>query len=208
VSVPPTLLRWTCVAAFLGLAWVGFVETRRAWSHADEKVRVPGVGNAGRVTPNLYRGAQPSPEGFAALRRLGVNTIVSFTFGPDSTAREAQLVRGLGMDYVNIPWSADHEPSPDQVSHFLALLRERSHDVLFLHCWQGADRTGVMVAIYRIWHDGWSAGDAVDEMKAFHYHFLFQPHLQRFVEAFGRAHPASPPPGAPALVLDLDRRPR
>jgi protein tyrosine phosphatase (PTP) superfamily phosphohydrolase (DUF442 family) len=168
----------------MACAIAGTLETGRAWSHADEKLSLPGVSNFGRVAPGLYRGGQPDANGFVALKQFGVQTVLSFTFGPESTAAEARQVRSLGMDYVNIPWSAYHEPTKDQVAAFFTILDDRKNQVLFLHCWQGADRTGVMVALYRIQHDGWSAGDAIEEMKAFHYHFLFQPHLQRFVEAY------------------------
>jgi hypothetical protein len=53
-----------------------------------------------------------------------------------------------------------------------------------------------MVALYRIARDHWSPALAIDEMQAFHYHFILHPHLQRFVESFAvevRTTPSNSP---------------
>jgi protein-tyrosine phosphatase len=55
---------------------------------------------------------------------------------------------------------------------------------VFVHCRRGADRTGVMVALYRITFDHWSADQAVEEMKEFHYASFILWHLARFVRAY------------------------
>jgi protein tyrosine phosphatase (PTP) superfamily phosphohydrolase (DUF442 family) len=177
---------WIVVA--VGLASVvALTECRRALSYPNEKAALDGVANFGRVSARLYRGAQPSPRGFVSLRQLGVNTVVSFTLRTKASDEEAHEVEALGMEYVSIPWSAEHEPTSAQVAQYLALLREHPDRTIFLHCWQGADRTGVMVALYRIALDHWPVSQAIDEMKAFRYHFIFQPHLQRYVERFAAA---------------------
>jgi protein tyrosine/serine phosphatase len=192
-----TRIRTGLIVAGLVIAGaIGLTEFRRAQSHADEKQTLAGVANFGRLNARLYRGAQPSDEGFAALKRLGVDTIVSFTLSTDANAAEALRVRALGMDYVSLPWSVLREPSPEQVTAFLALFRDHPDRTVFLHCWQGADRTGVMVALYRIARDHWSPALAIDEMQAFHYHFILHPHLQRFVESFAvevRTTPSNSP---------------
>ena len=59
-----------------------------------------------------------------------------------------------------------------------------SRQKVFVHCKRGADRTGVFVAAYRIAFDHWTPTQAMAEMNAFHYHYLFLPHLQRYVETF------------------------
>jgi tyrosine-protein phosphatase SIW14 len=178
-------LTWAVVAALVTLGVAAVTEIRATLAFRDEKRSLEGVSNFGQVAPRLYRGAQPSDAGFVALRALGVDTVVSFTLGAESIADEARRVRAIGMDHISIPWSASHEPSPDAVNAFLAIFREHPDRTVFVHCWQGVDRTGVMVALYRIAHDGWTVPRALDEMRAFHYRFIFQPHLQHFVEAYG-----------------------
>lgn len=159
-------------------------ELRCATSHLDEKLSLDGVANFGRMTPRLYRGAQPTPQGFAQLRSLGIDTVVRLSLGEEGSAAEKAVVESLGMHFVNLPWSSVHDPNADQIVAFLTLVREHPERTFFVHCKAGADRTGVFVALYRIVVDRWTAVRALDEMKAFHYRYVFLPHLQSYVEAF------------------------
>ena len=181
-------LGWLVAAIVLiGSVWaVDFVW--RDLSYRNEKLALSGVPNFGRITPRLYRGGQPSEDGIAGLRALGVNTIISFTLGEEGARAEAAQAARLGMNYVSLPWSTEDVPDPEQVHVFLDYLRDHPELTVFVHCKAGADRTGVMIALARMTLDRWPAQKAVDEMNAFHYHFLFLPHLQRFVERFNPLH--------------------
>ena len=86
---------------------------------------------------------------------------------------------------MSLPWRAAEVPTPGQVAAFLGLFRDEPAPTVFVHCRKGMDRTGVMIALYRIAIDHFTTDRAVAEMKAFHYHYLFHPHLQRFVENSG-----------------------
>jgi protein tyrosine/serine phosphatase len=136
------------------------------------------------MSDRLYRGAQPSPEGFEALKTIGIDTVVRFSLGEEGSAAERAQVEKLGMHFVNLPWSSVHEPAADQVTAFLGLLRDHPERKVFVHCKAGSDRTGVMVALSRIALDHWTPAEAIDEMKAFHYRYVFLPHLQSYVETF------------------------
>jgi protein tyrosine phosphatase (PTP) superfamily phosphohydrolase (DUF442 family) len=127
------------------------------------RLQEKGVPNFGEVTPTLYRGGLPSDKGFKALARMGVNLVVDTHAASKSEEKE---VRKLGMQYVTIPW---HCPWPkDEVfAKFLKVLRENEGKKVFVHCRLGDDRTGMMVAAYRMAEEGWSADEAMEEMKAF-----------------------------------------
>jgi protein tyrosine phosphatase (PTP) superfamily phosphohydrolase (DUF442 family) len=172
------------LVALPGIAVVGAQEVRWAISHRDEKLPVAGVSNFGRMNDRLYRGAQPTSAGFAHLREMGVQTVVRLSLGEEGSTAERAVVESLGMRFVNLPWSSVHDPNADQVVAFLTLLKEDPDRKIFVHCKAGADRTGVFVALYRIAFDHWTADRAIDEMKAFHYRWVFLPHLQAYVERF------------------------
>ena len=123
-----------------------------------------GVGNFGEVTPRLFRGAQPTRKGFAALAKTGIDIVVD-TRGNRSNS-EGKEVRRLGMRYVAIPW---HCPFPhDEVfARFLKLVRENPDKKIFVHCRLGDDRTGMMIAAHRMADEGWSADRAMGEMQQF-----------------------------------------
>jgi len=87
------------------------------------------------------------------------------------------------MEYVGIPWNGYEEPSNSQVAQFLDLVRANQDAKIFVHCKAGADRTGVMVAAYRIAFERKAVTEAVAEMHQYHYHWLFLPHLERYVKS-------------------------
>jgi len=125
-----------------------------------------GLDSLYRVSEGLYRGAQPEDEGFAELRRLGIRTVVNLrTFHSDrSETAEA------GLDYVHIDaqaWDAEDE----EVVDFLKIATDPERQPVFVHCQHGADRTGVMVAAYRIAVEGWSKDEAIREMTEGGYGF-------------------------------------
>jgi tyrosine-protein phosphatase SIW14 len=144
---------------------------------------VAGLQNFGQVSDTLFRGAQPSPLGFTALKQMGVAIVVNFRNESDEISAEQREVESLGIKYVTIPWSGSSEPSNAQVVQFLDLVRTNPQAKIFVHCQRGADRTGVMVAAYRLAVQRLTVADAVAEMHKFHYDHLFLPQLERYVKS-------------------------
>lgn len=121
--------------------------------------------NFQEVNDSLCRGAQPSAEGFRELAKEGVHTVVDLREAGGRSSQEATLVRSLGMEYVNIPLDGFLAPTPAEVSKVLAILDNHASGKVFVHCRRGADRTGTMLAVFRIEHDHWSNQQALDEAK-------------------------------------------
>jgi len=132
----------------------------------------------------LYRGAQPSSAGYAELKKFGITTVVDFRDEKDEIAKERTAVEALGMKYISIPCRGSDIPNNGQVSSFLQLVSSDSKQKIFVHCKEGRDRTGVMVAAYRMAYENWTVDKAVQEMYAYHYHHFLLPQLQQYVEAF------------------------
>lgn len=177
-------VRYCLAAALLAATGVAGYELRWALSHRNEKLSLAGVSNFGRMNAHLYRGAQPTAEGFANLRGLGIDTVVRLSLNEEAAEAEQQFVESLGMDFVSLPWSTVRQPNADQVITFLSFVKEHPERTVFVHCKAGADRTGVFVAVYRIALNRWTPVQAIDEMKAFRYRPLFLPHLRSYVQAF------------------------
>ena len=156
----------------------------RAAKASPAKAAITGIDNFGQVDAHLYRGAQPVPAAYAELKTLGIDTVVRFNPEGQDMAVEKNQVESLGMKFVSLPWSGLGEPTHEQVVSFLALLSDNPGAKIFVHCRLGADRTGVMVALYRLTFSHWTTEQTLAEMHAFHYHHLFLPHLQRYVESF------------------------
>jgi uncharacterized protein (TIGR01244 family) len=155
-----------------------------AWPASNGAAGLP---NFHRVNDHVFRGAQPSAEGWPSLAQLGIKTVIDLR-RPDehSTTEEARAVSAAGMSYVNVPMKGVVAPTDDQVSKVLKLLD--SQQPVFVHCQRGADRTGAVIACYRIAHDRWDPKRALQEAKSFgmawtqmglkHYVLSFRPVAQ------------------------------
>lgn len=123
-----------------------------------------GLPNFGEVTPNLFRGGQPGVDGLEALKKMGVNIVVDMR--STRSAHEEAVVSKLGMQYVAIPWHCPF-PADPVFARFLKVIEENPDKKIFVHCRLGDDRTGMAIASYRIAEEGWSADEALNEMKMF-----------------------------------------
>jgi protein tyrosine/serine phosphatase len=124
-----------------------------------ERMQVEGLPNLYKVSGDLYRGAQPAPEGLRELKKLGIRTVVNLRESNDDQARLAEL----GLAYEYIPMTAFFLKD-ENVVRFLKIVGNPGHTPIFVHCQRGADRTGLMCAIYRIALQGWSKDEAIAEM--------------------------------------------
>src|SRR5882762_9943332 len=98
-----------------------------------QKLQIPGVHNAGKITDFLYRGAQPKGTGLSELKLLGVTTIVDLR-GEDQEkiTWERNRAASLGMRFVHIPVSGWSAPSEEQLVQFLSLFRSEPGQKVFL----------------------------------------------------------------------------
>ncbi|MBI4916559.1 MAG: tyrosine-protein phosphatase [Acidobacteria bacterium] len=148
-----------------------------------ERLEVAGVPNLGRVSPTLLRGGQPTDEGMRALAALDVTVVVDLRDDAGQFAAERALAEGLGMRAVHLPLHGWRTPRREQVEEFLAILCANRDRTVFVHCRRGAERTGVMLAAYRLAADGWSAEHALAEMKAYRFRALLFSHFSAFVRS-------------------------
>jgi protein tyrosine/serine phosphatase len=154
-------------------------------------LKLRGVPQFGKVTPTLYRGAQPSKEGFTSLSKLGIDIVVDLR---GSRASERQLVTRLGMKYVALPWRC-YSPRDEHFAKFLTLLRDNPDKKVFIHCRVGDDRTGMDIAAYRMAEQGWTAEEAREEMEVFGvnwFHTTICPRLRSYENHFPQRFKTSP----------------
>lgn len=131
---------------------------------------VPGVGNFGFISADVWRGGQPSATGFLQLKGMGVKTIVDLTEGDESA------IVPPGMLYVEIrtsPWKC----SQVDTAAVLAAI-EKSPKPVFIHCHEGRDRTGLAVAAYRL-SRGMKLQDVIEELRAFHVNFWWRGRIEQ-----------------------------
>jgi tyrosine-protein phosphatase SIW14 len=131
--------------------------------------------NCYQVSPELFRGAQPRADDVEELRRLGIRTVLNlrkYHSGPEE-------LKSAGLNVISLPLEADDLTVED----LAAALRRIKHapKPVLVHCWHGSDRTGSVVAAYRIVFQGWTSGQALDELRrgGYGHHENWFPNIRR-----------------------------
>jgi len=120
----------------------------------------PPLANLHQITPFLYRGAQPTRDGFTELEKMGIRTVVNLR----GLHSDSELLEHTSLAYRHITFQTWH-PEDDDIIEFLRIVTKPENQPVFFHCQHGSDRTGTMCAVYRIVIQGWSKQDAIDEMR-------------------------------------------
>jgi tyrosine-protein phosphatase SIW14 len=122
--------------------------------------------NFHRVNERLYRGGQPKDGGIKRLAEIGIKTVINLR-GEDAQTRaqdEAEA-KTAGVSYFNIPMPGLSRPTDEQISRVMTIINTQENWPVFVHCRRGSDRTGTVVAVYRISQDEWTADQALSEAK-------------------------------------------
>ncbi|MFN6964154.1 MAG: fused DSP-PTPase phosphatase/NAD kinase-like protein [Pyrinomonadaceae bacterium] len=141
------------------------------------------IGNFGQMTDKYYRGAQPMPDDYASLAKLGINTIIDLRNDP--TDYEKSAAEAVGIKYINLPMSGWRSPKDADIQTFLDIMNDPSTGKVFVHCKAGIHRTGITGAIYRMQNEGWDYDKSYAEMKNYNFSTgLVHGALKRYVKRY------------------------
>ena len=181
---------------FLLLLYVGASAGSRSATPASPGAHAPatrsqvtGISNFAKVTPFLYRGAQPQTNGFQELKKMDVDIVVDLRL--TGKGKEKDQVSKLGMEYISIPWHC-LAPRDEIFVRFLKVVRDNPHKKIFVHCRYGDHRTGMAIAAYRMAMEGWTAAEARDEMNQFGFHTIPCTSLVGYEKSFPRRLQTNP----------------
>jgi protein tyrosine/serine phosphatase len=141
-------------------------------------VEAGGLDNAYRVSPQLYRSEQPDEPALVQLEDMGLKSVLNLR--GSQTDREPAEATDLDLYLVEMKAG---NVSEEQLFEAMKVIRDAKPPIL-VHCWQGSDRAGMVVAAYRVVFQGWSKEAAIDEFKNGGYgykKFLF-PNLAAMIE--------------------------
>jgi hypothetical protein len=195
----------------------------------------PGLPNLARVAANVYRGGRPDlgAGGLASLRALGVAEVIDLEGGdlaapskrrvpgwravirrlepgedPKRIAREREA-GSPDIDVVSEPLNSLDPITPEEAARLDRILRRLKAAVrpIYVHCEHGRDRTGLVIALYRVRYEGWTAERAAAEMRAFGHTGRLDAYFTGNMD-LGRVLAAYPELGAPPAASAGDPRKR
>jgi hypothetical protein len=137
-----------------------------AWAGGAES---HGVLNLVQVEPGLWRGGQPTEQGWAYLQKLGITNVVKLNLESEGSDAAAEKT-GMRVYWapITLPEQLGLKPiHTNEIEKLLATVPARG---TFIHCEHGQDRTGLLVALWRVRRDGWSKSEAEKEMLAHGFH--------------------------------------
>jgi len=131
----------------------------------SEKEDLP---NFFQLNENVYRGAQPTAKGIQFLKKKhGIKTIIYLRGKGDGANSERKLAETEGIKFVNVPLHNWFRPKNAQIENAISEITKEENQPVFVHCARGADRTGTVIAVYRMKFDGWTGKEASEEAKKF-----------------------------------------
>jgi protein tyrosine/serine phosphatase len=137
-------------------------------SMAQDRVKYKELPNFHCINAGICRGGQPKENGLERLVSMGIKTVINLRDDDKREEAEEREVQALGMRYFNVPLNdLFGRPSDEQMNHLLAIVNAPENQPVFIHCRRGSDRTGTLIAVYRIKHDGWTGEQAKSEAKRY-----------------------------------------
>jgi len=135
------------------------------------------LGNVFKVSDDLYRSEQPDREHLPELRRLGIRAVLNLREYHD----DADEIRDDGIALFRVAMNAG-DMDPAKLAQAMAIIRTAPKPIL-IHCWHGSDRTGAVVASYRMLIQHWEREAAIDEFKhgGFGYHETWYPNIESYL---------------------------
>lgn len=159
------------LAAVLSLACAETV------TEAAAPIEVKDAKNCYRLSPELYRSGQPGDDGFKALEKLGLKSILNLR-EYHSDADEAEHTE-LHLYRIKL---AAGSVTREELMNCLLVISGAPKPIL-VHCWHGSDRTGIVCAAYRIVMQGWKSEKALEELmdERFGHHRSYYSNLAELI---------------------------
>lgn len=150
---------------------------------SQDKPKYEELPNFYQVNSKVYRGAQPKRGGIEKLAGLGIKTVINLRDNDERARIEGQDVKAAGMSYYNIPLARWGQPNEEQVKQIFELITAPQNQPVFVHCRRGADRTGTVMAVYRIEYDGWTSKQAKAEANRYGMAFWHR-RMKRYIRSY------------------------
>jgi uncharacterized protein (TIGR01244 family) len=135
-----------------------------------------------QVDEKVWRSSQPDRTDFTQLSQQGIRHIVSLRrFHRNEAINSASTPNNRTLTLHHVPMRAGNIDEHDLLSALQCI--ERCDGPTLVHCWHGADRTGAVIAAYRMVHHNWAAEKAIAELHnpRFGHHANVYPNIEKLL---------------------------
>jgi len=130
--------------------------------------------NFHKVSDGVYRANQPSPSHLKSYKKLGIRSVLSLR-GPANQSYalfEEEYCKKLDLNLAYTPISSSSAPAPELLINIINVMRELPKPFV-LHCKSGADRAGLVSALYLIAEKKRSVNEAKRQLSFKYLHLDF-----------------------------------
>jgi protein tyrosine/serine phosphatase len=132
------------------------------------------------ISPDeAYRSAEPTPAEIDAYhQKYGIKTIINLRGASDHPWYRAEVSEAakLGIAHIDFKMSANKELSKEEAAQIISILK-KAQKPLLIHCKAGADRSGLVSALYlaAVKKAGESAAESQISLRYGHFSLPFAP---------------------------------
>lgn len=143
----------------------------------DKKAAEPPAADAEKLEPqqcgkverlhalgDFLLASQPAKEDFALIKECGVRTVLNLREKSEMDWDEAEVVKGLGLEYANVPFKSPETLTDEVFAATRKLLSDKKKRPILVHC-ASANRVGAIWLAHRVLDDGKSYEDALKEAQ-------------------------------------------
>jgi len=130
-----------------------------------KKISSTSLKNLYQLNDSIYRCEQPDSNAFKELSKIGIKSLLDLKKNHTDSA----IVSKAPVHIYNVGMDAD-DFTDKEIVNALKIIHTAPKPIV-VHCQHGADRTGVVIAMYRICFQNWTKEQAIDEMKNGGYNF-------------------------------------
>ncbi|OCG26107.1 hypothetical protein A9G11_01655 [Gilliamella sp. wkB108] len=134
--------------------------------------------NFHKISSDVFRSEQPSIKQMQYLDKLGFKTVINLRLWHS----DQDEINNTGISEVWIKLRAGNITDEKMIEILQAI--DKSPKPILIHCWHGSDRTGVIVAMYRLVFQNWTKEQAINELMQpkFGHHYNVYPNIVKYIE--------------------------
>ncbi|MEM1001105.1 MAG: dual specificity protein phosphatase family protein [Bacteroidota bacterium] len=174
-------MNYTCLLRLLVLLSLSILPSQFTCAQKlreAEKLELGGLKRFYKLNDSVFRAEQPTKKEFIEMESMGIKSVINFR----RNRKDDKKASNTDLQLIHQPLKAK-EMTVDDLIDSLRNIQGAEKPIL-IHCWHGSDRTGVVVAAYRIIFEDWTKKEAIEEFrkKEFGYHENWFPNLEDMLE--------------------------